>query len=207
MSALSSIRQNSTHRRENFPQSWISSRHLRVPRQLDGWDKNTTTSWPCLSSVTTTESWVLPVKQIPYFVKKLGLLVFYLSPAWHLCHSGTSTTGKSPVDHRGDTTPAFHGAGCWQGVTALSLHLLWLFISTVHTGMLGACLLQRFLRSWGHASHHPPAPSAASRQDQMARLASTASCSPARSTSHAFFSISSFALRVSLQSLSVFGLF
>ena len=150
---------------------------------------------------------MLPVKQIPYFVKKLGLPVFHLSPPWHLCHSGTGTTGESPVDHRGDAIPTFHGAGCRQGVTAVSLHLLWLFISTVHKGMLDACLLQRFLRSGGHGSHHPPAPSAASRQDQMARLASTASCSPARSTSRAFFSISSFALRVSLQSLSVFGLF
>ena len=148
-----------------------------------------------------------PCKTDSLFCKEARPTGFLPVPAWHLCHSGTSTTGESPVDHRGDTTPAFHGAGCWQGVTALSLHLLWLFISTVHTGMLGACLLQRFLRSWGHASHHPPAPSAASRQDQMARLASTASCSPARSTSHAFFSISSFALRVSLQSLSVFGLF
>lgn len=83
---------------------------------------------------------MLSVKQIPYFVKKLGLPVFHLSPPWHLCHSGTGTTGESPVDHRGDTTPAFHGAGCRQGVTALSLHLLRLFISTVHTGMLGACM-------------------------------------------------------------------
>lgn len=147
-------------------------------------------------------------KQIPYFVKKLGLPVFHLSPPWHLCHSGTGTTGESPVDHRGDTTLPSMELGGRQGVTALSLHLLRLFISTVHTGMLEAYVSLCIIFKVEHRSHHPaPAPSAASRQDQMARLASTASCSPAWSTSHAFFSISSFALRASLQSLSAFGLF
>lgn len=39
---------------------------------------------------------MLLVKQVPYFVKKLGLPVFHLSPPWQLCHSGTGTTGESP---------------------------------------------------------------------------------------------------------------
>ena len=48
---------------------------------------------------------MLLVKQVPYFVKKLGLPVFHLSPPWQLCHSSTGTTGESPMDHRGDAHP------------------------------------------------------------------------------------------------------